>query len=210
MPFDSFIEKLTTALAMPLPGEAGQQPMAARPINKTRYNFAHQGAVRQGGVLILLYPSADKVYFPLTQRHTYPGVHSGQVSLPGGKLEQDDEDLIATAIRETTEEIGVAGEDIRIIGRLSELYIQASHFRVIPSVGFVHKRPNFVLDKREVAKLIEVSIEELTDPRSRTSREMTVRPDLDLHIPYYSLQGHMVWGATAMILSEFVTIINQN
>ncbi|MEQ6120913.1 CoA pyrophosphatase [Reichenbachiella sp. MALMAid0571] len=209
MDFEGLIDLLGEELKNPLPGMEGQIKMAPKPVNNTRFNFNHLNEVKLGGVLILLYPKDGSVYFPLTERNQYPGIHSGQISLPGGKKERQDSSLTDTSIRETTEEIGVLGVNVNVLGNLSELYIQASNFKVLPTVGYTANRPEFINDKREVANLLEVDLKELLNPGIRFSKQMKVKNDLELHIPYFDIQNQMVWGATAMILSEFVTILNR-
>ncbi|MFY0654762.1 MAG: CoA pyrophosphatase [Cyclobacteriaceae bacterium] len=209
MEFEQLVSGLKSELEKPLPGMEGQIKMAPTPINNTRFNFDHLEDVKLSGVMILLYPENGSVYFPLMQRNKYPGVHSGQISLPGGKKEVHDVDLVQTAKRETREEIGVPEDEITVVGHLTELYIQASNFKVLPSVGFVQKKPLFVEDSREVVKLFEVDLKDLLNPEIKFSRQMKVKKDLELNIPYYDIQDQMVWGATAMILSEFVTVLNR-
>lgn len=209
MKFEDLITKLKDELQKPLPGMKGQLKMAPKPVNNTRFNFDHLNDVKLGGVLILLYPKNGSIYMPLTERNKYPGVHSGQISLPGGKKERQDADLIETAIRETTEEIGVPSEAMHVLGNLSELYIQASNFKVLPTVGYVTQSPKFINDEREVANLLEVKLDDLLNPEIQFSKQMKVRSDLELYIPYFDVQDQMVWGATAMILSEFITVLNR-
>jgi 8-oxo-dGTP pyrophosphatase MutT (NUDIX family) len=203
------IAGLENELQNPLPGKAGQVKMAPKPVNNTRFNFKHIENAKLGGVMILLYPENGSVYFPLMERNKYPGVHSGQISLPGGKKENEDSDLMETAKRETNEEIGVPQDRMTVLGNLSELYIEASNFRVLPSIGYVDSKPTFVEDSREVVNLFQVDIQELINPNIRFTKQIKVAKGLELDIPYFDLQGQMVWGATAMILSEFMTILNR-
>lgn len=203
------IAGLENELQKPLPGKSGQIKMAPIPVNNTRFNFKHIENAKLGGVMILLYPENGSVYFPLMERNKYPGVHSGQISLPGGKMETEDSDLIETAMRETNEEIGVPKAQMTVLGSLSELYIEASNFRVLPTVGYVDSKPTFVEDSREVVKLFQVDIQELINPNIRFTKQMKVSKNLELDIPYFDIQGQMVWGATAMMLSEFMTILNR-
>lgn len=209
MILEELIHKLKDEIKKPLPGMQGQIGMAPKPVNSTRFNFDHLEDVKLGGVMILLYPDGDVVRFPLMERNKYPGVHSGQISLPGGKKEKRDVDLIETAKRETSEEIGVPEGNVTILGNLSELYIQASNFKVLPTIGYVQEKPDFILDHREVVRLFEVELNELANPENQYSKQMKVRSDLELFIPYFDFQGQMVWGATAMILNEFLTILNR-
>ncbi|MDP4679101.1 MAG: CoA pyrophosphatase, partial [Cyclobacteriaceae bacterium] len=203
------IAELEKELTKPLPGKSGQIIMTPKPVNNTRFNFKHLEEAKFGGVMILLYPENGSVYFPLMERTKYPGVHSGQISLPGGKKETHDSNIIQTALRETNEEIGVARSDMKVLGNLSELYIQASNFRVLPVIGYVDSKPVFVEDSREVVDLFHVDIQELLNPKIRVAKQMKASNSLELNVPYFDIQGQMVWGATAMILSEFMIILNR-
>ena len=207
--FDQFITQLSEELKKPLPGKEGQLGMAPVPINQERFEFEHRDDALMSGVLILLYPDDGLVRFPIIQRNTYPGVHSGQISLPGGKKEATDIDLIDTAKREAQEEIGVPKDDVFVLGNLSEMYVQVSNFRILPTVGYSMTKPEFVQDDREVVKLFEVDLNDLLNPKIRQSKEMKAKQDLEMIIPYFNIQNKMVWGATAMILNEFSTILQR-
>jgi 8-oxo-dGTP pyrophosphatase MutT (NUDIX family) len=151
-------------------------------------------------VLILLYPRDGSLHFPLTLRTEDTRNHKGQVSLPGGAREAG-ETLLDTALRETKEEIGVGPEGVEPLGSLSPLDIPHSGFHVQPFVAFVSEAPRFVLEAREVAELIEASLDELLAEDSARIEERVVEAGKIL-VPYYSLGGHKVWGATAMMLAE--------
>ncbi len=157
------------------------------------------------GVLILLYLHNDRLWLPLILRPEYPGVHSGQISLPGGRIEECDSGLKDTALREAQEEIGVDPQYVRILGKLTPLYIGASNNLVHPFVGCVSSRPTFVTDEREVALLIETPISDLLckDKLRHDTRQINGRT---VYVPYYHVCDQMVWGATAMILSEFLAL----
>nr|WP_236017559.1 CoA pyrophosphatase [Roseivirga sp. E12] len=158
--------------------------------------------------MVLLYPKNGDIYIPLTKRPVYTGAHSGQVSLPGGKVEQTDRDIVHTALRETQEEIGVANESIEVIGQLSELFIIASNFKVFPTVGVLRSPPNLIPDAREVTRVLTPSIRELRDLSRRSTKTMHF-PPYTIESPYFDVEGEVVWGATAMILSELVHVIEE-
>ncbi|MBI1184433.1 NUDIX domain-containing protein [bacterium] len=166
-------------------------------------------AHKLGAVLILLFPLENKACFPLTQRHQYKGVHSGQVSLPGGKYEAQDRNLMATALRETEEEIGVEPSKIEVIGALSTLYIPPSNFLVHPYIGFTKEKPHMKKDDFEVHELFETDLETLLHPQTVQHTRVKIAEGLRINTPYFNLNNKIVWGATAMILSELKEILNQ-
>jgi len=203
--FEQFIAQLRQELAGPLPGRAAQYRMAPRPRRGgERYDQARSDA-RRGGVLILFYPHRGALYLPLILRPTYNGVHSGQVGFPGGGYEEIDGDLTSTALREAYEEIGVRPEWVQILGRLSPLYVFASNYLVQPTVAWVAQRPQFRLDPYEVAALIEAPLCELQDGRNQHSEEWELR-DRRATVPFFNVRGHVIWGATAMMLSELLAL----
>ncbi|WP_208506459.1 CoA pyrophosphatase [Roseivirga sp. E12] len=206
--FDQFVDSLAKRLTEPLPGRSAQETMAPRPISERRFQEDPNNPARPGGVMVLLYPKNGDIYIPLTKRPVYTGAHSGQVSLPGGKVEQTDRDIVHTALRETQEEIGVANESIEVIGQLSELFIIASNFKVFPTVGVLRSPPNLIPDAREVTRVLTPSIRELRDLSRRSTKTMHF-PPYTIESPYFDVEGEVVWGATAMILSELVHVIEE-
>ncbi len=207
--FDYFIENLKEKLKEELPGVEAQLKMAPLYDDiKQRYTQNEKPAKR-GSVLLLLYPHKNQILLPLMQRPNYDGVHSGQISFPGGKKEKDDEDLIATALRETREEIGVAEKDVRVLGSLTELFIPASNFSVLPVVGYLEHQPLFLADPYEVVKIIETNILDLLNEATVKFKKIKLFNNLEITTPYYDVQGQVVWGATAMMLSEFLKIIQK-
>ena len=163
---------------------------------------------RQSAVLLLLYPSQGELFLPLILRPAYDGVHGGQVALPGGGYETYDRTLIRTALREAQEEIGIKASDVRVLGLLTQIYIPPSNFQVQPVVGYLPYRPDFFPDIREVADIIEISLTLLADKGIVGTKEMLVRNVL-IQAPYYGLDTHTVWGATAMMLSEFLSVMEE-
>ncbi len=203
--FEEFVQRLGHRLDKPLPGREAQVKMAPYPVDESRFEENLNKPSKPGGVMLLLYPHNGDIYLPLMKRPTYAGAHSGQVSFPGGKFEQEDVDLRNTALRETEEEIGVRSESIEVIGSLSELFIIASNFKVYPSVGFIKERPVFIPDAVEVESVLEVSLSQLRDTSRRGIEKMTFG-NYTIHSPYFDVEGHVVWGATAMMLSEFLDV----
>ena len=204
--FLNFIEKLKERLQDPLPGQEAQDRMRASIRKPENFDLGWKEPARPGAVLILLYPTKEGVFFPLMKRSDYGGVHSGQISLPGGKREAGDKDLLDTAARETHEEIGVAREDIQIIGTISELYVYASNFDILPVIAYSEKEPLFDPDTREVVEVVKGDQAQLTSQQVPITREIQIR-NISIQAPYFEIEGHVVWGATAMILSEFLEIV---
>ena len=166
---------------------------------------------RRAGVLLLLYPRPRELFFVLMRRTERSGVHSGQISFPGGRWEPGDADLTATALRETNEELGVALDRVQVLGPLTELYIPPSHFLVSPTVAYIDHAPEFHPQPSEVAEVIEAPIEILSDPavRGESPRPLASQGGKITATPHFRIGGHLVWGATAMILCEFEAAVAQ-
>jgi 8-oxo-dGTP pyrophosphatase MutT (NUDIX family) len=158
---------------------------------------------RPGAVLVLLYPHDDVVYLPLTVRTTALPTHSGEVSLPGGRFDYTDGDLETTALREAWEELAIPPNSVEIWTALTPIWIPVSNFQITPFVGWSTQRPQFIAAPEEVAELIEAPLDTLIQPHIIHSEERTIRGQR-MHIPYFALLGHKVWGATALVLAELV------
>ena len=203
--FEPFLRRLRADLAGPLPGQAAQQCMAPQPRPNSDLQLDPGPDSRRGGVLFLLYPQRDQVWLPLILRPTYSGVHSGQVGLPGGGFEQSDADLAATALRETYEEIGIHASQVTLLGALSPLYVFASDYIVQPFIGWTDQQPDFHPDPYEVAKLIRTPLAAFLDPANH-AEEMWQMRKRDVLVPLYNIQDQVIWGATAMMLSEMLAL----
>jgi 8-oxo-dGTP pyrophosphatase MutT (NUDIX family) len=155
--------------------------------------------------LALLYPIEEQLYLVLILRPTYKGVHSGQVAFPGGGFEEGDGDLIQTALREAYEEVGVPANTVTVLGQLSPLYVFASNYLVFPTVAWAPAQPSFKIDPYEVAQLLEVPITALLDPANHQVEPWALRDRL-ADVPFYYVQGQKIWGATAMMLSELLSL----
>ena len=203
------IEEIENALKRPLPGKKAQFIMA--PGYRPDYELEEvmKFNPRIGGVLLLLDPSGDELKVVLTLRKQYDGTHSGQMSFPGGKQEPSDSDLIQTALRETNEEIGIAPNHIRIIGRLSELYIPPSNFLVYPSVGVIKEEATFKKQDDEVEEIVSVPLSFFLDKNSRTTTKIKVMGNSTVDVPAYVYGHYTIWGATAIMMSEFVYLLTE-
>ena len=195
---------LRAALQQPLPGIAAQIKLAPR-YRIESLRATPPADARAAGVLILLYPFDGAWHFPLMKRVEDGLVHGGQISLPGGSQEPG-ESLRETALREACEEIGAGCAEVEVLGQLSTIYIPPSNFLVTPTVGCVDRRPDFQCDPREVAELIEVPLSTLLD-RDVVKREPWSLRGVTVEVPFFQIDSYKVWGATAMILSEFSMLL---
>lgn len=188
-----------------LPGAKAHRRMS--PVPRRHSPFGPSRSTRKGGVLILLYPGTEGVSFPVTLRSQSVVHHKGQISLPGGHQEAGDISLADTALRETQEEIGVAPSHVRVLGRLTPIYVPSSNSSVYPYVGYYPTVPVFSPDHREVREIIVMSISTLLNPTHRAEEYRKIN-NRQVRVPYFVLGEHKIWGATAMILGEFAAILS--
>jgi 8-oxo-dGTP pyrophosphatase MutT (NUDIX family) len=203
----SFIETIQEKLSLPLPGIDAQMKMA--PPIRAREMQAPDHA-RKGGVMILLF-EADKIWHTILIRRTEDGkTHGGQISFPGGQFDHHDESIIATACRECEEEIGIPRQDIQVLGTLSPLYIPPSNFLVTPTIGWVHHNLNFKASEIEVQEIIRVPLDLLFYDAIKDHQHVKRSDDasIEMKTPVYKLNEDLViWGATAMMISELEHLI---
>ena len=209
MNFDELTGFLEKRVQLPMPGDSAHMKMKPTLANGAPLNLKHSTGPRKGAVLILLYEQDGIARFPLIQRPLYEGIHSGQMALPGGKYEEEDETQYRTALRESHEEIGVDQTNVEIIGSLSEFFVAASNYMVLPVIGKVDFIPRFIPEPREVQEVVTPSIKDLIDPFRVKEKEIIVRNGVAMNCPYFDLEGRTVWGATAMMLSEMVEILRE-
>jgi len=211
MNFDAFLKSVSKIENIELPGQTSQFKMAPkfRLELMERYQEAMKTS-KEAGVLVLFYPNRKgKTHFVLILRKTYPGVHSGQVGFPGGKLEKHDRSLEHAAVRETFEEIGIPQQDIEVLRALTSLYIPPSNFTVHPFFGISKKIPEFIIDEAEVEETIEVNLQHLMDEGNVIATNISTSYKKNAEVPALRLNGHIVWGATAMVLSELKDMLKQ-
>ena len=204
------IPKLTTELMKPLPGEDAQYRMAPSYRPRLSYNEIQLLHPKLSGVMLLLYEKDGELNIVFTQRKLYEGVHSGQMSFPGGKKDETDVDLTQTALRETKEEIGMGEEKIEIIGKLTELYIPPSNFLVYPSIGFAQNNFSFIPQQNEVEKVVEIPLDFFLNERNINLHAIIkLFNGTTVQAPAYIFNEHIIWGATAIMLSEFTFVLRE-
>jgi 8-oxo-dGTP pyrophosphatase MutT (NUDIX family) len=207
MHFSQFISFLTIQLSKPLPGKEAQLKMASiRRINSIHSQNANENA-RKSGVLVLFFPEDDMIKTVLIKRPEYDGVHSGQIAFPGGRWEDGDENIIETASREAREEIGIDTLHVTILGQLTELFIPPSNSLVFPVIGYCDHKPAMKPQASEVDKIICFPVFDLIKPGIRTTKTVAVG-SWSSEVPCYYIDGEIIWGATAMIMSELLELIN--
>ncbi len=166
-------------------------------------------SAKAASVMVLIYPnSKNKACIALIRRNKYPGVHSNQIGLPGGAQEENDLDEAFTALRETEEEIGVSASQIQLVSALTQLYIPPSNFLVSPYLGTYSKPPKFKLQEAEVEEIIEIKVEDLLNDEYVQYKEVSSAYLSPTTVKCLYLNNEIVWGATAMILSELKEYLN--
>lgn len=204
----NFAEKLRLEISNGLPGTEVQWALASSDRMIKGFPRVPRADSTQAAVMILLYPKNDLIHTVFIQRPAYEGVHGGQISFPGGKKESGDNDLTKTAIRETSEEIGVNPSEINIINTLTPLFIPVSNIIVTPVVGWLDRQPVFTRQEEEVVFIIEADIKTLINPSGIKIKPFEIRGEM-IDIKYFDYNGNVIWGATAMILHELFTIIRR-
>jgi 8-oxo-dGTP pyrophosphatase MutT (NUDIX family) len=208
MKLDQLINNLEERLKQPLPGALAHDIMRATPVGPITPDFRHSIPPKPGAVLILLYQDNGHIKFPLIKRQEYLGAHSGQVSLPGGKAEEN-EDAMQTALREASEEIGLNIDQVRVIGKLSDFFVIPSNFLVTPIVVASESIPDLSPDPREVARILTGNLFELTEQDAIRNKEIVAAGKFRMMAPHFEIEGEIVWGATAMILNELCHVVRE-
>ena len=211
MVFNSFLDAVVKIKHLELFGELSHAKMSPPyRLELAKKMQAKAKSAKKAGVLALFYPNADfNTNFVLILRKTYKGVHSAQVGFPGGKYEEGDNDLMTTAMRETEEEVGVPTSILNIIKPMSPLYIPPSNFIVQPFLAVSEYKPLFRKQEDEVEDIIEVSLLDFLNDRNVLMTRVPTSYNVEVEVPAFKLNDHIVWGATAMMLSELKDLLKQ-
>lgn len=202
----SLISNLRVALKQNLPGIGAHQQLM--PERKSIQELQLEKIEpKLSAVLVLLYPKNEQWHIVYIQRSTYPGVHSGQISFPGGKMEQTDKSLADTALREAEEEIGVPADQVQLLGKLSDLYVPPSNFLIKPYVGMLEQGQSFKAEPKEVSKIIELELDYLFEAEKLVKRKWPISAQLHREVKGYAYQDQLIWGATGMITHELVEVL---
>jgi 8-oxo-dGTP pyrophosphatase MutT (NUDIX family) len=206
--YSSILTYLKEALNGELPGSVAHHKML--PPGRRLKKFEHElSLVKQSSVLLLLFPEDDQIYICLTRRPPTMTYHPGQISFPGGKVEKEDLSAEMTALREAREEVGIDPASIEILGKLSDLYVEVSKFSIQPFLAWAHKKPEFLVNAGEVEELILFPLSEFVANENISETELNTVTG-PLLIRYYPYNGEIIWGATAMILSELIEILKKH
>lgn len=209
MDFQYFLKFIPQLIQEELPAAVSHEKMM--PLQRKelleKINFK-EISPREAAVTMLFYPKNKETHLVLIVRNSYKGVHSAQIAFPGGKFEPEDFDFQTTALRETEEEIGISRDKIEIVKAFSSLYIPPSNFMVYPFLGICKEEIQFVPDAVEVASIIELPLTVFMDDRILTIENLSTSYTSLIEVPAFKIDRHIVWGATAMMLSELRDVLN--
>ena len=210
MDFNSFKEKIAKIAQEELLGELSHLKMCPPERADLMKNIDLETVKpREAAIMMLFYPKNNKTHIALILRTSYNGVHSSQIAFPGGKVEKFDKNFQETALRETHEEIGIHQKEITVIRDFTPIYIPPSNFMVYPFLGYSNNELIFNPDPNEVAGIIELPLEHFLDENIVISTKMNTSYNEEIAVPAFKIQEHIVWGATAMMLSELKDILKK-
>jgi 8-oxo-dGTP pyrophosphatase MutT (NUDIX family) len=207
---DEITARLSERMTSALPGLPAQLQMASGLRAKAANSYKQDiSKAKIGAVLIALYTDDGIIKTVMIKRPDYDGTHAGQVSFPGGKVEGSDRDIIQTALREAEEEVNIKQDDVRVIGQLTELYIPPSNFLVHPVLGVLNSKPDLVPDQHEVESILIPDLNYLLRDDIIDETEIQLSSGFQLKTPSFQVDGHTVWGATAMIIAELKQLFQE-
>lgn len=206
MTFEEFKALAENAFTKPLPGLSAQLRFAPEGRNLPDINTLDHSKLNTAGVLALFTNLKDTPHIVLIERAPSKGVHSGQIAFPGGRWEDEDSDFQHTALRETEEEVGLPAKNIEVLGGFSPIYIPPSNFLVHPFAGIYEGERNFIPQESEVAQIIEMDFNHILEESAIIEQKIQVR-GFNMRVPTFYIEGHTIWGATAMMLSELRQMI---
>ena len=189
----------------PLPGKISHQKLMPE-TRKKELVTAPVSAPKKSAVLFLLYPVNNVPFTVLIKRAVDGGVHSNQIAFPGGSFEESDNNFINTALRESYEELNIIPDNVNVLGQLSKLYIPPSNFDVFPVVGYSNVRPGFKANE-EVQEIFEIDIRRFFSSENFQYKTIKYRTGENIEVPCYYIKNQIIWGATAMIISEFKDVV---
>jgi len=205
------IQHIKQKLNQDLPGILSHLKMApANRIHELKDLEKQIKTAMKSAVMILLYPHNNQLKVVFIRRSYYVGIHAGQIAFPGGRYEDFDIEIKNTALREIQEEIGLNSENIEVIGRISDIYVPPSNFLISVFVGYLPQKPQYKIDEREVNEIIEIELSEFYKKDNILEKEFVVpSTSTSVFAPYYKVGNIELWGASAMVMSEFLDIIGQ-
>lgn len=211
MEFGEFKNRIPNIKNIALPGEAAHHKLAPlRRIRELENIDIDSKNPNNAGVMAVFYPgAAHNTQLVLILRKTYQGVHSNQIGFPGGRSEEVDKNLKYTALRETEEEVGIPRNEVQVIRKLTKLYIPPSNFWVQPYMGLLENTPKLVPQPEEVERIIEVDLDDFMDANSLITTRLSTFYAKDIEVPAFQLKGHIVWGATGMMLNEIRELLGK-
>ncbi|MEE4256119.1 MAG: CoA pyrophosphatase [Bacteroidales bacterium] len=203
-------KKLTERLKGVLPGMDSHIKMVPE-ARRAEIERFHQGqdAFKAAVLICFVNNYGADTGIVLIRRNEYDGVHSGQISFPGGRYEDGDTDMVSTALREAEEETNIKESDVEVIGEISPVFIPPSNFFVTPVIAWARKQPELIPDPSEVSEIYTISLEQLMDPANRQIRNIAHREFKYIDVPCFYIQGNIIWGATAMMLMELMDILDE-
>lgn len=207
MDFQYFLQFVPQFSTAELPALQAHLKMAPLERITTVPNYSEGNSPRTAAVLMLCYPKNGETHLALIVRNEYEGVHSAQIAFPGGKYEEEDLTFSDTALREAHEEIGIHPSQVEIIKAYTQVYIPPSNFIVYPFFGICHQEINFIPDPSEVAQIIELPITILFSDSIIVETEIPTSSTSSIKLPAFKINNHIVWGATAMMLSELKEVL---